>query len=91
MNLDKLLTTTANLESGHPIEAVLAQNGISRRYSAYDVVLRYKKILSFYEGATTQQYKTTWANAAANLEPVINAIEKYLRTLEAAAKEGVSA
>jgi hypothetical protein len=34
-NLDALLEATADLESGHSIEAVLAQHGIPARHSAY--------------------------------------------------------
>ena len=78
VDIPALLEATADLESGHPIEIVLRQHGIPDRWTAYEVVDRYRKNLAHYESATTAFYVDHWAKACRELEPVVKAIEKHL-------------
>lgn len=78
INVTRLLSATLDLESGHPIESILAQHGMPPRVSAYDVVIRYQKNVEYHKSATTDYYKKQWADAVAYLDPVVRTIAKYL-------------
>ena len=78
VDIPALLDATKDLESGHPIEAVLRQHGIPARHSAYEVVNRYKKNLDYYDLALNSVYEERWRKAVKELEPVVKAIEEFL-------------
>jgi hypothetical protein len=78
IDLDRLAALALDLESGHPIEAVLRKHGIHDRWSAYDVVIRQQKNRRFLASAVSDQYKKKWAEAVKELEPCIRAIAKEL-------------
>jgi len=78
IDITPLLSATLDLESGHPIEAILVQHGMPPRVSAYEIVVRYKKNVEYHQTATTDYYKKHWAEAVAYLEPVLKAIAKHL-------------
>lgn len=78
INVTPLLSATLDLESGHPLESILAQHNMPPRVSAYDVVVRYQKNVRYQQEAITDYYKSQWAEAVAYLEPVIKDIANYL-------------
>lgn len=78
IDLDRLAELALDLESGHPIEAVLRKHEIPDRWSAYDVVIRQKKNRSFLAAAVSDHYKKLWAEAVKELEPCIRDIAKEL-------------
>ena len=78
IDLDRLAVLALDLESGHPIEAVLRKHGIHERWSAYDVVIRQQKNRRFLMSAVSDQYKEEWAEAVKELEPCIKAMAKEL-------------
>jgi hypothetical protein len=77
VNIDALLESTMDLESGHPVEGVLKHHGIHRD-SAYETVERYKKNLAHYESAVDLTFIGLWRDAVKELEPVVKAIEEFL-------------
>ena len=77
VDLDRLADLTADLECGHPIEAVLRSYGIHPRWSAYDVVVRQQKNREYLEKAVSPDFKTAWKNAVNELAPCIVAIAKH--------------
>ena len=81
IDLDQLATATADLECGHPIEAVLRSHGIHPRWSAYDVVRRQQKNREYLEKAVSPEFKAAWKKAVNELAPCIVAIAKQLETL----------
>jgi hypothetical protein len=78
IDLDRLAALALDLESGHPIEAVLRKHGIHERWSAYDVVIRQQKNRRFLASAVSELYQKQWAEAVKELEPCIRAIAKEL-------------
>ena len=78
IDIPALLDATADLECGHPIEAVLRAHGIPERHSAYDVVHRYERNLEFARSAISDHYRKSWKAAAAELRPVVVAIAEHL-------------
>lgn len=80
IDLDHLASATANLECGHPIEAVLRQHGIPDRWSAYDVVERQQKNQRNLESAKSEFYKQFWADAVKELQPCIAAIKRHINS-----------
>jgi hypothetical protein len=78
IDLDRLAALTYDLESGHPIEAVLRAHKIPARYSAYDVVIRQRRNRRFLASAVSELYQNQWAAAVKELEPCIKAIAKEL-------------
>ena len=78
IDLDRLAALAFDLESGHPIEAVLRKHGIHERWSAYDVIVRQQKNRRFLASAVSELYQKQWAEAVKELEPCIRAIAKEL-------------
>ena len=78
IDLDRLAALALDLESGHPIEAVLRKHGIHERWSAYDVVIRQQKNRRFLASAVSDHYKKFWKEAVKELEPCIKAMAKEL-------------
>jgi hypothetical protein len=78
IDLDRLAALAFDLESGHPIEAVLRKHEIPDRWSAYDVVIRQQKNRRFLMSATNNAYQKKWAEAVKELEPCVRAMAKEL-------------
>ena len=81
IDLDRLADLALDLESGHPIEAVLRKHGIHERWSAYDVVIRQQKNRRFLMSATNNAYQKQWAEAVKELEPCIKAMPCSVKAL----------
>lgn len=79
MNLEVLLEASQNLESGHPVESVLARYGVSEDYSAYDVIRRHQRDLEYLDSAVTEFYKKRWKAHVKELKPVVKAIAECLK------------
>jgi hypothetical protein len=78
IDLDVLAALALDLESGHPIEAVLRAHKIPGSYSAYDVVIRQQKNRRFLASAVSELYQKQWKEAVKELEPCIRAMAKEL-------------
>lgn len=78
INIEKLLGATCDLESGHPVEAVLAQHGIPDNYSAYDVVCRHQSDIEHHRTAVSDFYIKKWKAHVAELRPVVAAVAECL-------------
>lgn len=77
-DIPTLLAATCDLESGHPIEAVLRAHGVPERHSAYDVVRHYKRLQdrAYYAGSIPVM--GLWNSQAKILRPCVLAIAEYL-------------
>lgn len=78
IDLDRLADLALDLESGHPIEAVLRKHEIPGHWSAYDVVTRQQMNRRFLASAVSDHYKKSWKEAVKELEPCIKAMAKEL-------------
>jgi hypothetical protein len=78
IDLDRLAELAMDLESGHPIEAVLRRHGIPEHLSAYDVVRRHQKNRGYLATAKSDFYKKFWKGAVAYLQPCIAEIAEEL-------------
>jgi|GEM_PF-6375902 len=77
-DLDHLATLTADLESGHHIETVLARYDIPSEWSAFDVVKRQQHNRRNQASASTEVWREKWKAAAIGLNPCIEAIAETL-------------
>ena len=57
IDLDRLAALAFDLESGHPIEAVLRAHKIPGSYSAYDVVTSQQRNRRFLASAVSEPYE----------------------------------
>jgi hypothetical protein len=80
IDIAALLDATADLESGHPVEAVLMAHGCTARDSAYEVVRRYDLALRREQTASTPAWCGYWAIRARQLRPCVEAIALHLGT-----------
>lgn len=78
IDLDRLADLALDLESGHPIEAVLRKHGIPDRWSAYDVVMRQQMNRRSLGWVVSDHYKKLWKEAVEELEPCIREMAKEL-------------
>jgi hypothetical protein len=79
IDLDQLATKVCNLESGHPIEQVLATHGIPEGMSAYEVIRYYDHALRFAARAVTTDWRKRCQSRAAKIEPAVMAIHNYFQ------------
>jgi hypothetical protein len=77
-NLDKLISEAHALQLEPALQAVLKPYPIPQEWSAYSVLIRYRKQHQLYQDAKDPGTKKFWREAIEILEPVVKAIAQHL-------------
>jgi hypothetical protein len=75
--IHSLQQATVDLESGHPIEAILLDLGINENWTAYEVVCRWHVHQMIAETAQTDFARNRAKCFVRQLQPVVDAIAEY--------------
>ncbi len=76
-NIDDLLKQAQSLQSDPSLQSVLTPYPVPQHWSAYGVLLRYKRKHQLYQDAKGSS-KIFWREAIARIEPAVKAIAQYL-------------
>lgn len=77
IDIPALLDATADLEVGHPIEAVLDSFEIAAECTAYEVVAKYQRSLSCAATGMSDSTRSFWARMADRRRPCVEAIAEW--------------
>ena len=80
INIPALLDATADLEVGHPIEAVLASFEMADGCTAYEVVSKYQRSLSYAATGMSNRTRSFWARMVDRRRPCVAAIAEWFAT-----------
>jgi hypothetical protein len=75
--IHSLQQATADLESGHPIEVILLELGVSENWTAYDVVCRWHMHKITAETAQTDFARKRAKCFVQQLQPAVDAIAEH--------------